>query len=121
MTFEAKVVVKTSLPFFGGEFFNSDGVYIHGIGVSFFLGVIVVVSVVLEREEWVVPSLGGFVGSFPDLFEVEGLLVPFFHGGWDSVHGVDPSHKLGRDSSGKEVDQDVLISDSTKGGVVLEF
>ena len=55
------------------------------------------------------------------MFEVESLLVPFFHGGWDSVHGVDPPHELGGDSSGEEVDQDVLISDSTEGGVVFEF
>ena len=61
------------------------------------------------------------VGSFPDLLEVYGLLVPFLHGGWDNVHGVNSSHKLGGDSSGKEVDQDILISDSTRGGIVLEF
>ena len=77
--------------------------------------------IVLERVEWVVPSFSNFICSFPDLFEVECLLVPFFHGGWDGVHGVDPPHKLGGNSSGKEVDQNVLISDSTEGGVVLEF
>ena len=48
-------------------------------------------------------------------------MVPFLHGGWDDVHGVNPSHELGGDSSGKEIDQDVLISDSTEGGVVFEF
>ena len=49
------------------------------------------------------------------------LLVPFLHGGWDNVHGVNSSHKLGGDSSGKEVDQDILISDSTEGSIVFEF
>ena len=48
-------------------------------------------------------------------------MVPFLHGGWDDVHGVNPSHELGGDFSGKEIDQDVLISDSTEGGVVFEF
>ena len=119
-TFEAKVVIKTPLSFLRGEFFNSDGVNIHGIGVLFLL-VMVVVPVVLERDEQVVPSFCNLIGSFPDLFEVESLLVPFFHGGQDNVHGVDPSHKLGGDSSGKEIDQNVLISDSTEGGVVFEF
>ena len=121
VAFEVKVVIKTPLFFFGGEFLDLDGIYIHGIGILFPLGVIVVVSVVLEGEEEVVSSFGDLVGPFPDLFEMEGLLVPFFHGGWDGVHGVDPSHKLGRDSSGKDIDQDILISDSTEGGVVFEF
>ena len=121
MAFEAKVVIETPLFFFRGEFLNSDGIYIQGIGILFPLGMIVVVSVILEGEEGVVSSFGNLVGPFPDLFEMEGLLVPFFHGGWDGVHGVDPSHKLGRDSSGKEIDQDVLISDSTKGSVVFEL
>ena len=120
-TFEAKVIIKTSLSFFRGKFLNSDGVNIHGFWVSFLLGMVVVASVVLEGEEWVASSLGDFVGSFPNLLEVEGLLVPFFHGGWNSVHGVDSSHELGGDSSGKEVDQNILISNSTKGSIVLEF
>ena len=48
-------------------------------------------------------------------------MVPFLHGGWDNVHKVNSSHKLGGDSSGKEVDQDILISDSTEGSIVFEF
>ena len=48
-------------------------------------------------------------------------MVPFLHGGWDDVHGVNSSHKLGGDSSGKEVDQDILISDSTEGSVIFKF
>ena len=68
-TFEAKVILKTPLSFFRGKFLDSDGINIHGIWVSFLLG-IVVVSIVLERDEWVVPSPCDFVGSFPDLFEV---------------------------------------------------
>ena len=68
-TFEAKVILKTPLSFFRGEFLNSDGINIHGIWVSFFLGM-VVVSIVLERDEQVVPSLCDFVGSFPDLLEM---------------------------------------------------
>ena len=120
VAFEAKVILKKPLSFLWGKFFNANGVYIHCIWVSFLLGVIAVVSVILEGEEWVASSLGNFVGSFPDLFEVKSLLVPFLQGGSDVVHGVDPPHKLGRDSSGKEIDQDVLISDSTEGSVVFE-
>ena len=121
VTFEAEVVVKTPLSFFRGELFNSDGIYIHGIGISFLLGVVIVVSIVEEREERVVSSFFNFVGPFLNMFEVKSLLVPFLHGSQDGVHGVDSSHELGGDSSGKEVDQDILISDSTRGGVVLEF
>ena len=100
--FEAKVVVKTPLSFLGGEFFDSDGINIHGVWVTFFLGMVVVVSIVLEGEERVVSSLSNLIGSFPNLLEVKSLLVPLLHGGWDGVHGVDPSHKLGRDSSDRK-------------------
>ena len=119
-TFETEVILKTPLSFLRGEFLDSDGINIHGVWVLFFLGM-VVASVILERDERVVPSFGDLIGSFPDLFEVQGLLVPFLHGGWDNVHGVNSSHKLGGDPSGKEVDQNILISDSTEGGVVFEF
>ena len=118
--FEAKVVLKTPLSFLRGEFLNSDGIDIHGIWVSFFLGV-VVIPVVLEGNEWVISPFGDFVGSFPNLFEMKGLLVPFFHGGWDDVHGVNSSHQLGGNSSGKEIDQNIFISDSTEGSVVFKF
>ena len=119
-TFEAKVVLKTPLPFFRGEFLDSDGIDIHGIWVLFFLGV-VVIPAVLEGNKWVISPLGNFICPFPNLFEMKGLLVPFLHGGWDNVHGVNSSHKLGRDSSGKEIDQDILVGDSTKGSVVFKF
>ena len=109
------------MSFFGGEFLDLDGIHIHGIGILFPLDMIVVVSVGEEGEEGVISSFSDLVGPFPNLFEMEGLLVPFFHGGWDDVHGIDPSHKLGRDSSGKEIDQDVLICDSTEGSIVFEF
>ena len=81
----------------------------------------VVIPVVLEGNEWVISSLGDFVGPFPNLFEMKGLLVPFFHGGWDDVHGINSSHKLGRDSSGKEIDQDIFVGDSAKGSIVFKF
>ena len=119
-TFEAKVVLKTPLSFLRGEFLDSDGIDIHSIWNLFLLGV-VVISVVLEGNKWVVSSFGDFVGPFPNLFEMKSLLVPFLHGGWDDVHGVNSSHKLGRDSSGKEIDQDIFVGDSTKGSIVFEF
>ena len=69
VAFKAKVIFKTPLSFFWGKFFNVNGINIHGIWVSFLLGM-VVVSIVLERNEWVVPSFCDLVGSFPDLLEV---------------------------------------------------
>ena len=102
-TFEAKVVLEAPLSFLRGEFLDSDGIDIHGIWVSFLLGV-VVIPVFLEGNEWVISSFGDFVGPLPNLFKMKGLLVPFLYGGWDDVHGVNPPHELGRDSSGKEID-----------------
>ena len=101
--FEAKVVIKASLLFFLGEFFNVDGVYIHGVGVFLLLGVVVVL-VVLEGKEWVSLFFGDFVGFFPDVFKVEHLCEPLLHSVWDSVHSVDSLHELGGDSLCKEVD-----------------
>ena len=69
VAFKAKVIFKTPLSFFWGKFFDVNGINIHGIWVSFLLGM-VVVSIVLERNEWVVPSFCDLVGSFPDLLEV---------------------------------------------------
>ena len=37
-------------------------------------------------------SLGNVIGSFPLGLESDGLLVPFFDGGGDSVHGHDAAH-----------------------------
>ena len=68
-TFDAKVILKTPLSFFRGEFLDSDGINIHGVWVSFLL-VMVVVSIVLERDEQIVSSLGNLIGSLPDLLEV---------------------------------------------------
>ena len=49
-TFETKVVIKTSLSFLGGEFLDLDSIHLYGIGVFLLLGMIVI-SIVLEREE----------------------------------------------------------------------
>ena len=78
--FEAKVIIKAPLSFLRDEFFDANGVNVHSIGISFLLTMVVVVSVVLEGEDWVASSLHDFVSSFPDLLEVKSLLVPFFHG-----------------------------------------
>ena len=79
-TFEEEVIIKTPLSFFRGEFLDLDGINIHGIMVSFFLSMVVVISVILEGNERVASSFGDLVGSFPYLLEVKSLLVPFFHG-----------------------------------------
>ena len=90
---ETKVIVKAPLVFFWCEFFDMDGVYIHGIGVFFgCMFLVVVVSVILKGEEWVASSFGDLVGLFPDMFEVECLQVPFFYSVRDSVHGINSFH-----------------------------
>ena len=67
--FEAKVIVKAPLPFFWGELFDVNGIYIYSI-VVFFLGMFlgVVVPVILEGEEWVSLSFSNFIDLFPIVF-----------------------------------------------------
>ena len=72
--FEAKVIIKTPLAFFQCELFNANGIYVHGIRVSLLLSmVVIVISVILKREEWVISSFSDFIGPFPDMFKVECL------------------------------------------------
>ena len=87
--------------FFWGEFFNLYGIYINGIWIFFLrdTSLVAIVLVVLEGEERVSSTFCNVVSLFPNMFEVEGLSVPLLYCGWDSVHGVNPSHDLGGDSS----------------------
>ena len=74
VTFEAEVIVKAPLAFFWGEFFNMNGIYVHGIWIFFgHLSLVVVISVVLKGEEWVSLSFGNLIGFFSNMFEVERL------------------------------------------------
>ena len=57
---------------------------------------------------------------FPLGLEGNGLLVPVIDGGGDSVHGHDLAHEGRGDANGEIPDEDVLVSDFGKGGVVLE-
>ena len=56
----------------------------------------------------------------PLSFEVHGMGIPVFNHGGDGVHGIDPFDERHRDSSHKEVDEGVFISNFTEGDVVLE-
>lgn len=87
-TFETEIVVKASLLFFRGESFDANGIYIHGIWILFLRSVssVAMISVVLEGEKRVSSTFCDIVCFFPNMFEVEGLDVPLFHSGWDSVH-----------------------------------
>ena len=74
--FEAAVVVKASLMFFRGKFFDSNGIGVFFL-LGILLGVVVVGPVVLEGKEGISLSLCDVIGLFPDVFEVKGLGIPF--------------------------------------------
>ena len=87
----------TLFSFFLGEFFNSDGIDIHGVWIDF--GALVVSMVFLNRV-----GVVGFLGSncicsFPLGFEVDGTRVPFIDCGGHSVHAIDLFHEGSRDTS----------------------
>lgn len=99
--FEPQVIVNASLSFFWGKFFNSYGIYVHGIWVFLLLSIflVIVVPVVKEGEEGVSSTFHNVIGFFPDMFEGESLGIPLFYGVWDSVHRVNFSHNLSGGSS----------------------
>ena len=88
---EAVSLFDAFFSFFWGEFFNSDRVNIHGIGINF--RVLVIGGVVLLHRVWVV---GFFVGNgvCPDPlgFEVDDSGVPVVNFGGDCVHAIDLLH-----------------------------
>lgn len=77
------------------------------------------ISVVLEGEKRVSSTFCDIVCFFPNMFEVEGLDVPLFHSGWDSVHWVNSFHDLGGDPLWEEVNECILILNFTKCGIIL--
>ena len=57
----------------------------------------------------------GFHVSFGD-----GLLVPFFDGGGDGVHGHDAAHQWWQDSCREVPDQDVRVRDVGECHMILK-
>ena len=115
---ETESFLHTLLAFFGGEFADFDNIDIHGVRVSSFGG----------GGEGLVCLVSGFGVSFGDLIsalplglEEDGLLILVIDSRGDGVHRHDLTHK-GRGNACREVsDEDILVSDTSKGGVVLEM
>ena len=88
---------NTFFPFFLGEFFNVNGVDIHGIWIDF--GALVVGVVSLDWV-WVVGFLGSDgICSVPLGLEVDGMSIPFINLGGYSIHTVDSFHEGSGDTS----------------------
>ena len=114
---EAKSFFHAFLAFFGREFSYFDDIYIHGVGVASLGG----------GGEGVVGLVSGFRVLFGDFFsslplglERDGFFVPVVDGGRDGVHGHDPAHEGGGDSSREVSDKDILVGDACECRVVFK-
>ena len=114
---EAESLLYAFLTFFSNEFADFDNVDIHAIGVLSLDGVGEGLVGLMSRFR--VP-LGDFIGVFPLGLERNGFLIPAVDGGGNSVHGHNAAHEGGRDASREISNEDVLVGDACKGGVVLE-
>ena len=95
--FKAPSFLDASFPFFLGEFFNTNGVNIHGIWIDFGAWVVGVVSL---DGVGVVGFLGGDgICAVPLRFEVDSTGIPIINLGGYSVHAIDSLHEGSRDSS----------------------
>ena len=65
-------------------------------------------------------SLSNLLSVIPLILEVSRLRVPVVDFIWDCVKGHDPLHEQGRDSSGEETDQDIVVRDTGMSGVTLK-
>ena len=69
--------------------------------------------------------VGTFVGDGISLvplgLEVHGMSAPISNFGGDSVYGIYPLYKRYGDSSQEEIDEGILISDFTKGNMIIEL
>ena len=88
---EAELLFDALFAFFWGKLRDFDGIDDHGVGVVG-IGVGGVGEGVIGLVGGFQVSLGNVIGSFPLGLESDGLLVPFFDGGGDSVHGHDAAH-----------------------------
>ena len=113
----AESFLYTPFVFFGSEFADFDNIDIHGIRVSSFGGV--QEGLVGLVSGFGVP-FGDFIGTFPLGLERNGFFIPVIDGSGDSVHGHNVVHE-GRRDAGREIsNENILVSDACKGGVVLE-
>ena len=94
---EAAAFLDASFPFLLGEFFNSDGVNVHGVWVNF--GVLVAGVVSLSRVGVVGFSQSDGIHSVPLGFKVDSLGIPLVNRGGYSVHAIDSPHEGGGDPS----------------------
>ena len=65
-------------------------------------------------------SLSDLLSAIPLVLEVDGFQVLVVNFIWDCIKGHDLLHEQGGDSSSKEADVDVVVSDAGTGGVTLE-
>ena len=65
-------------------------------------------------------SLGDLFSAVPLVLEVDDFRVPVIDLVWYGIKGHDLLHKQGGDSSGKEADKNVMVSDAGMSGVTLE-
>ena len=94
---KASFILDTFFPFFLGEFFNADGIDVHGIWIDFGAWVVGVVSL---DGVGVVGFLGGDgICAVPLRFEVDSTGIPIINLGGYSVHAIDSLHEGSRDSS----------------------
>ena len=114
---EAESFLHTLLVFFSREFSYFDDIHVHGVRVLGFGGI--GEGLVRLMSGFRVP-LGNFIGAFPLGLEGNGLFTPVINGSRDGVHGHNATHEGGRDASGEISNEDILVGDVCKGGVVLE-
>ena len=106
---KAESLLHALLAFFSCKFSYFDDIYIHGIRVSGFGGV----------GEGLVRLMSGFrvpfedfIGVFPLGLEGNGLFIPVIDGSRDGVHGHNPVHEGGGDSSREVSNEDILVGDA---------
>jgi len=114
---EAESFFLASFAFFGGEFGDFYGVYVHSVGVMRFRGGWGERLVGVGRFD-VSPS--DFVGAVPLGLEMDGLLIPVADGGRDGVHRHDASHEGGGNPGRVISDKNIFVVDGGHGYVVLK-
>ena len=114
---EAKSFLKTFFLFFQGKVSDFYHVDVHGVGVFCSprgrgKG--------LEGLSGPSASLGDLLCAVPLVLEMDHFRVPVIDFFWYSVKRHDLLHERSGDSSSKETDQDIMVSDASVGGVTLE-
>ena len=116
MTSEAKFLLETFLSLFWGELLDFYCINVHGIRVFSCLRR----GEGLESLGRPPALLGDLLHTVPLVLEMDCFGVPVVNLFWYSVERHDAFHERGRDSSGEETDQDIVVHDAGVGGVALE-